>query len=152
MTEAKIDEYFQKLLELDNICENPLTTPEQLLTYFAQLDTIENELDTEIENMVSIPSTTIHFRKFILSEIERSDNSKIQSNLLSLIELKQNYADEYAKLQYPEDTNFNQEEKNQFCKDYQTEIINIKNTINGIISSCNCMKNRKTIIEKNNKI
>lgn len=150
--EATIDDYFTKIMELNTLCNNPLTTAEQLVLFFSQLDTICDNLDTEMNTMISLPITVSHFRKFILVNVERNNNSFIQSNLLKLLDLKNTYANEYVETSYPIADNAENPDRFAFSLNYQNQINEVKTTIKNIMNNCNCMTNRMNIIEKITKI
>jgi len=150
MTELTIDSYFSKINDLTTLCLDPLTTTNILTSFFSELSTINSTLETELESL-PFPTTTQHLRKLILLELERNDNSFIQSNLLKLIRVKEIYENEYVQTNYPiSDSSpnpvWNSEDRNNFCMAYSTEIKDIKTTIHNIILNCSCMKNRKYII------
>ncbi len=162
MTEIAIDNYFNKISELDALCNNPLTTPEQLNTFVLELEDLRNIVDGELDTL-PFPTSTLHLRKLIYFEIERNNNSFIQSNLLNLIKTKIAYADEYVNTAYPmpNETDINGEiiapswdatERFNYALNYHNSISIIKNIVNDVISSCNCMNNRRNIIENNNKL
>lgn len=148
MTELTIDSYFVKLNELETICINPLTTLNLLNTCIEELNTINDTLEIEMDTL-PFPTTTSHLRKIILLELERNDNSFIQSNLLKLISVKENYMKEYIQTNYPtvDNPQWDANEYNIFCISFSLEIEEVKSAIKNIINGCNCMKNRKNIIE-----
>lgn len=162
MSETIIDSYFVKLGELETLCSNILTTPEQLNTYFLDLESILNSVDNELDTLI-FPSTTQHLRKLILLECERNNNSYIQSNLLNLIKIKLEYAEEYVNNTFPmpTETDINGEliapswdstDRFNYAINYLDSIKTIKNITNDVISHCSCMNNRKNIIANIDKL
>jgi hypothetical protein len=162
MSETIIDEFFAKLVELQTLCSNVMTTPEQINAYFLELEAIKNTVDDELETL-PFPTTTQHLRKIILLECERNNNSYIQSNLLDLIKNKINYAEEYTNLMFPmpTETDINGEivapswdstDRFNFANNYQNQIRTLKNIANDIIGNCSCMTNRKNIIANIDKL
>lgn len=148
MSELSIDSYFDKLNDLSTLCLDPLTTATLLNNCMNELSTINNTIETELETL-PFPTTTSHLRKLILLELERNDNSFIQSNLLKLISIKENYMNEYVQTNYPTVDNpvWDATECNNFSMGFSLEIGEVKSAIKNIINGCNCMKNRKNIIE-----
>ncbi len=153
MTELTIDSYFTKLNELETLCSNPLTTSTLLNTYIGYLGAINDTLETEMDTL-PFPTTTQHLRKLILLELERNDNSFIQSNLLKLIKIKEAYAHSYVQANYPisglPDADYT--DRNSFSMAYSAEIKDVITTVHNINNNCSCMKNRKYIIENIKKI
>jgi hypothetical protein len=136
MTEQTIDSYFSKVNELQVLTSNYNTTVEQILTLFAQLDTINNTLNTEFDEMLNMPSTVQHLRKMILVEIERNDKSFSQTYLLNFYNTKFNYFNTFR-------IGKTHTEEEQYLK----EVANIKLEIDNIMNTCDCMKNRKFLIK-----
>jgi hypothetical protein len=140
MTEITIDNYFAKLLEIQNATEDSETTETQLRTLVGQLGVLDTQIDTELTTM-PFPSSVSHLNKLILVQNERSRKANFQNFLEELIECRNGNIDTVASTGTYED-----------IINYSNETRSIKNYINNeVIPSCNCIKVRLEIIKRNSK-
>ena len=131
MAELTIDNYFLKIEEIKTLSTNPNTTLSQLNTLFIDLETLDTQLQTEMNGMVTFPNDFVHANKFILVQYERSNKSTIQVALLDLMKTREEHIDNVL-------------EENKIA--YSAETYNIENTAFNIMESCNCMTNRTKIV------
>jgi hypothetical protein len=61
---------------------------EKVILNKEELEALDNQIDTEIADMVSVPTSPEHFYKFILVCIERSRKMTIQNVLINIIDVK----------------------------------------------------------------
>lgn len=139
MSELTIDSYFTKLFELETLANNPLSTIENINLVLTELNSIDNNLQTEMLNNNTIPSNLLHLRKLILLENERYNKIDIFYNLLHLIENKEQNMDNYVNQEGRTD-----EEKNN----YINGLSSLRTSVKNIIENCDCMKKLYFIVKK----
>lgn len=138
MAELTCDDYMLKLNEIISTCNNATTTKIQLETLLGELETLDNQVDTDIETM-SLPSTMEHLNKYILTQYMRLSKIDLQRSLYKLIDVRNSD----LLYQAVHETTTKEEQHT-----YALETIEIKNLVETVINSCSCMSGRKYVVNR----
>ena len=131
--DEKLDDYFLKLDEIKSISVNPNSTLDNLKQSIEDYSLFSNDINETLGNTTEM--------KIIKYQLDRNRKDILHSSLLKTVEIKKASMTEYQQNHtYSETMTFSSSinELSQYC--------------NNIIDSCDCMKNRKEIIEKKGQL
>ena len=134
--ETLINNYFIKLDEIKTSSINPNTTLLQIEALINDLGLIEENIQSDLNILVTTPTDFILLRKIILVEIEINQKTGLQSYLLNLRKTRENNIG-----------NIIPNANHQNVLDYMNETKQIEYLIYNTFNNCQCMSNRKNIIE-----
>ena len=131
--DEKLDDYFLKLDEIKSISVNPNSTLDNLKQSIEDYSLFSNDINETLGNTIEM--------KIIKYQLDRNRKDILHSSLLKTVEIKKASMTEYQQNHtYSETMTFSSSinELSQYC--------------NNVIDSCDCMKNRKEIIEKKGQL
>lgn len=140
MAELTCDDYMLKLNEIISACNNVETTKIQLEALLGELETLDNQIDTDILAMTTPPTTMEHLNKYVIVQYSRLSKILLHNALLTIVKKR---AEEQR--QREQDQSGTYEERRL----YEEETENVRNYVDTVKSSCICMSSRTNIINCN---
>lgn len=139
MSEITLDAYMQKIIDIETASTDINTSTTELQTLINDLASLDATLDVEIDAMVEMPIDFRYMRKIILVEIERARKANLQKALETLVNTRRNYIPTLIN---------SDPDGNNLAIQYDIETESVKDLVKNVISGCNCMSNRKFLIEQ----
>jgi hypothetical protein len=138
MTTANCDLYMNKLLEIDTLSKNVNGTKAQLETLLNELQTIDTNIENDIDVM-PVPVTMVAMNKYVIVAVSRMRKLELNGMLYTLIKTRQQNVDIYLSTNTYDDYLLYTEETRNII-DYVENIV---------IPSCSCMDTRRFLNHKN---